>query len=115
MQGNFSVSCIVVTVWMSISEGQRAVFDLASRDWLVLIYTLLTSLFVHIAYLLFNVACTRALQMEPEIQKSIVIMSSQKTLPFALTVLALLPSDVSTEGIITIPMLVAYLVSARSG
>ena len=72
----------------------------------------MAGLVIHALFLAINAGVTRLLKLELAQRKAVVLMASQKTLPVALTVLALIPeSAVSADvkGLIAIPCITSHL------
>lgn len=63
----------------------------------------------HAICLAFNYLATSFLPIPLAMNKSVVIMASEMSLPVALAILTQLPPDVGTHGLITIPMIFADL------
>ena len=69
-------------------------------------------LVVHAVFLLLNTGVSHALGLELAQRKAVVLMASQKTLPVALTVLALIPDSAvpaDVKGLIAIPCITSHL------
>ena len=73
---------------------------------------ILAGLVIHGVYLALNDAATRLLRFDPPTRKAVVLMASQKTLPVALTVLALIPDEAvspGVKGLLAIPCITSHL------
>lgn len=94
---------------MKFSESSDRLAQVSGLNLLILIAA---GLFVHAVFLLLNTGVVRVLGIELAQRKAVVLMASQKTLPVAMTVLALIPdSAVSAQvkGLIAIPCITSHL------
>ena len=95
--------------WMKFSESSERLASVALASLAVLI---VAGLAIHAVYLVLNYTVTRLAGFDLPTRKAVVLMTSQKTLPVALTVLALIPdSALSSEvkGLIAIPCITSHL------
>jgi sodium/bile acid cotransporter 7 len=95
--------------WMKFSQSSAQLSQIALFSLLLL---LVSGLGIHVLYLLLNNGVCRLLRLQLPARKAVVLLSSQKTLPVAMTVLAFLPeSAVSPEakGLIAIPCITFHL------
>ena len=95
--------------WMKFSESSERLAAVALADLLMLI---LAGLVIHGVYLAINDAATRLLRFDAPTRKAVVLMASQKTLPVALTVLALIPDEAvspGVKGLLAIPCITSHL------
>jgi sodium/bile acid cotransporter 7 len=95
--------------WMKFSESSDRLAAVAVTNLLTLV---VAGLVIHALFLAINAGVTRLLKLELAQRKAVVLMASQKTLPVALTVLALIPeSAVSADvkGLIAIPCITSHL------
>lgn len=53
--------------------------------------------------------CFRLLRFPPREAVAALIMSSQKTMPFAVSIVALLPASFGSKGLLTLPPLVSQM------
>ena len=51
----------------------------------------------------------RLMRFPPKEAIAVLIMSSQKTMPFAVSIIALLPASLGSKGLLTLPPLVAQV------
>ena len=89
--------------WMKFSESSERMTQIAIVSLLILF---VAGLAIHVVYLLINAAASRLLCLAPAARKAVVLMASQKTLPVAMTVLALVPEEALAgyaKGLIVIP------------
>ena len=56
----------------------------------------------------YNILC-RLLRFPPKEAIAVLIMSSQKTMPFAVSIIALLPASLGSKGLLTLPPLIAQV------
>ncbi len=95
--------------WMKFSESSESLAAVAMGGLLMLI---LAGLVIHGVYLAINDASTRLLGLDGPARKAVVLMASQKTLPVALTVLALIPDEAvgpGVKGLLAIPCITSHL------
>lgn len=101
-------SCLQV----SKSQGQLAQVDACSLAVVCAVWVV-----VHLAYMVLNLGASRALQLgsklgsqRNEIEKAIVIVASQKTLPVCVAVMQQLPPGLVGEiGICILPCIMAHM------
>lgn len=106
---SFSNLALISIPWMKFSESSDRLAQVSGLNLLILIAA---GLFVHAVFLLLNTGVVRVLGIELAQRKAVVLMASQKTLPVAMTVLALIPdSAVSAQvkGLIAIPCITSHL------
>ena len=104
-----SNAALITIPWMKFSESSERLVLVETSSLLVLV---LSGLAIHALYLVFNGGVCALLRLELATRKAVVLMTSQKTLPVAMTVLAFLPeSAVSPEmkGLIAIPCITFHL------
>jgi sodium/bile acid cotransporter 7 len=105
----FSNLALISIPWMKFSESSDRLAAVALSNLLILIAA---GLLVHVAFLLLNTAASRVLRLEAAQRKAVILMASQKTLPVALTVLALIPDQAVSadlKGLIAIPCITSHL------
>lgn len=88
-------SCVIAAVWMSLS-GSASEFNSLPLNALGNI--LATTLVLHLALLLLGGIAANLCHIEPGAQVAVILTASQKTLPVAVSVLAVLPSDTPELG-----------------
>mmetsp|Transcript_13658 Transcript_13658/g.16553 ORF Transcript_13658/g.16553 Transcript_13658/m.16553 type:complete len:419 (+) Transcript_13658:150-1406(+) len=100
---------LTVIVWMKVSSSAE---DLNSLSFLSIFVCFVSGIIVHIIYLLFNYSvCSYAMHMRQAEKRAVVIVASQKTLPVAITVLDILPSNVlGSPGLVAVPIIIAHFV-----
>ena len=104
-----SNAALITIPWMKFSESSERLALVETSSLLVIV---LSGLGIHALYLVFNGGVCALLRLESAARKAVVLMTSQKTLPVAMTVLAFLPeSAVSPEmkGLIAIPCITFHL------
>lgn len=101
-----SNAALVLVPWMKLTQSAGALRS-ASAPSLLLV--LLLALAIHLLFLGFNLAGSRALKLPDEQLRAVVIMGSQKTLPMAMAILAALPPSVGSAGLVAIPPIVCHL------
>lgn len=106
---SFSNLALISIPWMKFSESSDRLAAVAASNLLILV---VAGLAVHGVFLALNAGAVHLLRFELSQRKAVVLMASQKTLPVAMTVLALIPdSAVSAEvkGLIAIPCITSHL------
>ena len=100
-------SCLIVIVWMSISGSAKQLIDTNVGTIFAVIFA---AVLIHVVFLGINYAATRALGLSGPERVASVMMSSQKTLPVAMTVIAYLPENTfGSRGLIAIPCIVCHI------
>jgi len=105
----FSNLALITIPWMKFSESSDRLAGVAITNLLILVAA---GLVVHAVFLLLNTGVSHALGLELAQRKAVVLMASQKTLPVALTVLALIPDSAvpaDVKGLIAIPCITSHL------
>ena len=100
---------LISVPWMKFSESSTALAEVALGSLLVLIGA---GLAIHILYLGMNAVICGSLGVEAAARKAVVLLASQKTLPVAMTVLALIPDKVlasDVKGLVAIPCITFHL------
>lgn len=100
---------LISVPWMKFSQSSDRLAAVAATDLLILIAA---GLIIHFVYLALNGTATRLFGFALPLRKAVVLMASQKTLPVALTVLALIPDEAvsaETKGLIAIPCITSHL------
>ena len=100
---------LISVPWMKFSESSAALADVALGSLVVLIAA---GLAIHMLYLGMNAAVCGSLGVEVAARKAVVLLASQKTLPVAMTVLALIPEEVlasDVKGLVAIPCITFHL------
>ena len=64
---------------------------------------------LHVVFLAFNGAMVWVLALPNMERKSVHLLTSQKTLPVAITVLSFLPPSLGNPGLVTIPCIIGHL------
>mmetsp|Transcript_112877 Transcript_112877/g.364353 ORF Transcript_112877/g.364353 Transcript_112877/m.364353 type:complete len:345 (-) Transcript_112877:194-1228(-) len=99
-------SCILFVVWLMISKAQPQIFGAKSAD-LGLCLTLAAT--VHLIYRLVGYVVATGARLPPKEWVTIVLMSSQKSLPVCVSVLAALPPALRTKsGLYILPCIMAH-------
>ena len=100
---------LISVPWMKFSQSSQRLATIAFGELLILI---LAGLVIHFIYLALNNTATRLFGFALPLRKAVVLMASQKTLPVALTVLALIPDEAlsaQTKGLVAIPCITSHL------
>jgi len=100
---------LISVPWMKFSQSSGALSQLAISS---LGLIAISGVVIHVLYLLLNNAAARLLGLTLAARKAVVIVASQKTLPVAMTVLAVIPeSTLSSQikGVVAIPCITFHL------
>ena len=100
---------LISVPWMKFSDSSER---LATVEPVSLLIVIAAGLVIHAVFLAVNGASTRLLRLPLAARKAVVLMASQKTLPVALTVLALVPDSAlaaETKGLMAIPCITSHL------
>jgi len=103
----FSNFCLILIPWMTIS---RSAASLIAAGGVSVLIVIAIGLAIHLCYLTFNFTCCKLILRKSDEIRSVTIMSSQKTLPVALAVIAALPAQLGEPGLMAIPCVVSHLV-----
>lgn len=108
---NFSYACKVVSAQRKVDHATHAL-GFRRSDSLVrpsLLISFFFALFPIASYLSINYPiCKYVLKLKRREFKAVVLMTSQKTLPVSVTVIAFLDA-VGEEGLMTIPCIIAHM------
>ena len=102
-------AALISIPWMKFSESSARLAEVGLLSLAILI---LSGLAIHGLYLLLNYTATRVMGLGLPERKAVVLLASQKTLPVAMTVLALIPDDViaaEVKGLMAIPCITFHL------
>jgi solute carrier family 10 (sodium/bile acid cotransporter), member 7 len=100
---------LISVPWMKFSQSSDRLAAVAPDQLLMLVGA---GLVIHVLYLALNGGATRLFGFSVPVRKAVVMMASQKTLPVALTVLALIPDEVlsaQSKGLVVIPCITSHL------
>ena len=100
---------LISVPWMKFSQSSVVLSQVALAN---LGLIAISGLVIHVLYLLLNNVATRLLGLPLAARKAVVIVASQKTLPVAMTVLAVIPeSTLSSQikGVVAIPCITFHL------
>eukprot|EP00639_Heterosigma_akashiwo_P033278 CAMPEP_0194723624 /NCGR_PEP_ID=MMETSP0296-20130528/14602_1 /TAXON_ID=39354 /ORGANISM="Heterosigma akashiwo, Strain CCMP2393" /LENGTH=298 /DNA_ID=CAMNT_0039627101 /DNA_START=279 /DNA_END=1175 /DNA_ORIENTATION=+ len=100
---------LAIIVWMGFSKSAASLKATPGLDVFLLV---LAAVMLHVAMLAFNLGALRALRADrthPMEYRATLIMASQKTLPFAVSVISFLDESVGEAGLITIPCILMHL------
>lgn len=102
-----SVTCLIIIPWMKVSAS---VDQFATITFARMIVLIVSGCSLHLVYLVFNYAATSLVHMPLDQRKAVVIMTSQKSLAVAFTVLATVSSsDSDVAGLLAVPIIVSHL------
>mmetsp|Transcript_27291 Transcript_27291/g.68726 ORF Transcript_27291/g.68726 Transcript_27291/m.68726 type:complete len:439 (+) Transcript_27291:338-1654(+) len=97
---------LIAIVWMTVSAGQEAIVSQAATTLLLVVAL---GIALHLVFLLLNGAAVWGLRLRAPERKTVHLLTSQKTLPVAVTVLSFLPPSLGTPGLMTIPCIIGHL------
>ncbi len=95
--------------WMKFSESSTRLAEVNAASLAILV---VSGLVIHGFYLLLNYGATRSMRLATPERKAVVLLASQKTLPVAMTVLALIPDSAiapEMKGLMAIPCITFHL------
>jgi sodium/bile acid cotransporter 7 len=100
---------LISVPWMKFSESSERLAQIALVNLGVLI---VAGLAIHVLFLGLNDGASRLFRFALAARKAVVIPASQKTLPVAMTVLAVIPNEVlspEVKGLVAIPCITFHL------
>jgi len=100
---------LISVPWMKFSESSERLAQIALSNLLVLV---VAGLAIHALFLALNDGASRLFRFQLAARKAVVILASQKTLPVALTVLAVIPDQAlspEVKGLVAIPCITFHL------
>lgn len=97
---------LIVTVWITISKSQSQFLQTAFGDIMIILTTMVI---LHVVWLAQSHFLARMLRLPWKDYRCNVILMSQKTLPVSITIISLLPAEVGSKGLLSIPCIVGHL------
>lgn len=97
-----------VISWLSLSSARDLIVDTKFGSMLLV---LLISGVQHIAYLIFNALCMKALRVQLPEAVSTILLASQKAPPVAFTVITYMTPDPVLQGLLAVPSIAGGLLS----
>ena len=106
--GLINNSCLIAIVWMSISKSRE---KLVGESPLNIFVIVVAGIALHFVFLAFNwTMTTPVLRLSERERRAVLLMTSQKTLPVAVTVISYLDESVwGGHGLIAIPCIVGHV------
>ena len=106
--GLINNSCLIAIVWMSISKSRE---KLVGESPLNIFIIVLAGIGLHFVFLAFNwTMTTPVLRLREKERRTVLLMTSQKTLPVAVTVISYLDEAAwGGHGLIAIPCIVGHV------
>ena len=98
---------LISVPWMKFSQSSERLAEVDMNELLVLI---VACMFLHIVYLILNTGVVKLLSIDWNEGKAVILLSSQKTIPVAMAVLAFVPVAEETKGLIAIPCITFHFV-----
>ena len=108
----FSHTNLALIIWQTLS-GARAVL-VAQRVTSILVI-IAVGVLQHLVYLVFNTVAVLCLRLEAREAVAVLIMTSQKSAPVAVTVIAYITSDTSLQGLLSVPAIIGQLAQIFMG
>lgn len=103
----FSTTMLAMMIWQALSGAQSLLFQAQGR---MIGAIIALSIFMYIFYLAINYTIVRlVLKVDPYEAVAIVITSSQKSAPVAITVISYITGSVSVQGLLATPCIVGQL------
>ena len=101
-------SCLIAIVWMSISKSRG---KLVGESALNIFVVVVAGIVLHLVFLLGNWTMTTPVLCLPERERrAVLLMTSQKTLPVAVTIISYLDEDKwGGHGLIAIPCIIGHV------
>lgn len=100
-------SCLIIIVWMSISQSAKELKGTSAGTIFAVIFA---AIMLHLLMLAINYTATHFIGVSGPERTASVMMSSQKTLPVAMTIISYLPEDVfGSPGLIAVPCIVCHI------
>jgi sodium/bile acid cotransporter 7 len=111
--GMLAVACLAFIVWQTLSGAQAL---LLQQQFVDILYVIIAGVVQHLVYLAFNIAAVvLVFKMRIEEGIAVVVMSSQKSAPVAVTVITFITSDIGTQGLLSLPCIVGQLAQIFMG
>lgn len=107
--GMFSMANLMMIVWMSLSGARNLIFD---QDPVEILVLFLVADVIHVFYLIINyLLLVKAFGHQIPLKQaiSVMIMSSQKSSPVALSVIAVVAQNTAQRGLLTIPCILGQI------
>ena len=98
---------LISVPWMKFSQSSERLAEVDMNELLVLIVACMC---LHIIYLILNTGAVKLLSIDWNEGKAVILLSSQKTIPVAMAVLAFIPVAEETKGLIAIPCITFHFV-----
>ncbi len=98
---------VALIVWQSVS---RSAEDIMSIAWYSIFQLIAAGIILHLVFLSFNFCmATSVFKFDVPDRRCIIIMCSQKTLPITLAVISSSGGPVGSEGLMSIPPIIAHM------
>jgi sodium/bile acid cotransporter 7 len=109
----FSVANLAFIVWQTLSAAQHLLIE---QKFVNILYIIIAAIIQHAIYLVFNALMVAfVFKMPIEEGVAVVIMGSQKSAPVAVTAILYITDVVSTQGLLSVPCIIAQLVQIFMG
>jgi len=110
--GLFSTANLACIVWQTLSGARATLLQQSVADIMIIIAIALAQ---HLIYLVFNTLLAWPLKLGVKEYVAVVIMSSQKSAPVAVTVITYLTNDATQQGLFAIPGLCGQILQIFVG
>ncbi|CAK0786867.1 hypothetical protein CVIRNUC_010081 [Coccomyxa viridis] len=97
---------LIIIVWIQLCSAHRKIFQQPFQDIVLII---IGAVLLHFVFVAINWPLVALMRFPPKEAIAVLIMSSQKTMPFAVSIIALLPASLGSKGLLTLPPLVAQV------
>ena len=102
----FSSFLLIMVPWMSVSKAAKEMSLLSGAE---VVGCFAIGIAMHCVYLAFNYTVAHYVMRFPLAEKkAVVILTSQKTLPVALSVISFLPEGLGVQGIMALPCILSH-------
>ena len=108
----FSHINLAMIIWQTLS-GARAV--LIAQHVTSILVIVAVGILQHLIYLAFNALAVLCLRLQAREAVAVLIMTSQKSAPVAVTVMAYIISDTSLQGLLSVPAIIGQLAQVFMG
>lgn len=108
----FSHTNLALIMWQALS-GARAV--LVAQRFISILVIIAVGILQHLIYLAFNALAVICLRLQAREAIAVFIMTSQKSAPVAVTVIAYISSDTKLQGLLSVPAIIGQLAQIFMG
>lgn len=102
----FSHTNLACIIWQTLSGAQKI---LVAQKFTNILLIILAGILMHFLYLVFNGVAVKVLKLPVKEAIAVLIMSSQKSAPVAVTVISYITTDIAQQGLFAIPAIAGQL------